>query len=523
VPWRGPSYAGEFPSLGWGVLDHIEATLRVPDGPLAGQPLRLTDEQAAILVRFYGLGERGGRTYRRAAVRRAKGWGKSPLLAAIAWAELTGPVVFDGWDAAGDPVGRPHGSPWVQIAAVSEDQTANTYAALYEMLRDSPALAGLGVDLGLTRITLQGRNGRIEPVTSSAGTREGQRTTFAVLDETHLWTRANGGRRLAATMRRNLAKMGGTSFESTNAHRPGESSVAEETYAAANSGAHGLLYDALEAPDVDLDDRDALVGALHVAYGDSVRWVDVDRIAAEFTDPATDPSDAKRFYLNWLVPEDAAAFDPRRWGELVSAEVVADQELVALGFDGSKSRDSTALVGVRLSDRHVFEVAVFERPPGSPPGWEVDDDAVDAEVARAFSTWRVARMYCDESYWRDYARRWAGLYGKLVVLGVPQHPLRMAPATSQFAQAIRSGLLSHDGSSTLARHVANCYRKPVNAKDPETGEPMWMLRKETPSSGRKIDAAVAAVLADMAGLDAIADGALSGEDLALPVMTVGGR
>jgi hypothetical protein len=53
--------------------------------------------------------------------------------------------------------------------------------------------------------------------------------TAAVLDEPHLWLPSNGGLRLAATIRRNLAKMGGRSIETTNAWRDGEDSVAEAT------------------------------------------------------------------------------------------------------------------------------------------------------------------------------------------------------------------------------------------------------------------------------------------------------
>jgi len=288
VPWKGPSYDGEFPSLGWQVLDWIETHLRVPDGPLAGQPLRFTDEQAVLAVRWYGLDDRGRWLFRRGAKRAAQGWGKSPFLGAVAIAELAGPVVFDGWDADGEPVGRAPSAPWVQVAAVSEDQTDNTYAAAYEMVGDSD-LAGQVIDVGRTRMYLIGGVGRLEPVTASAGSRLGQRITFAVLDETHLWTPRNGGRKLANTLRRNAGKMNGRTFESTNAHLVGEDSVAERSWKAAQTGAAGLLYDAVEAPWVeDLTDRDAVRKALEVAYGDSAAdrggWVDLDRILAEYSE-----------------------------------------------------------------------------------------------------------------------------------------------------------------------------------------------------------------------------------------------
>ena len=61
----------------------------------------------------------------------------------------------------------------------------------------------------------------------------------------------NRGDRLADVLRRSAAKMGGRTFEGTNAHAPGEGSVAEATYKAAQAGAEGLLYRAIEAPDID--------------------------------------------------------------------------------------------------------------------------------------------------------------------------------------------------------------------------------------------------------------------------------
>jgi hypothetical protein len=49
--------------------------------------------------------------------------------------------VPDGWDAAGQPVGKPWSTmltPLVHIAAVSEEQTNNTWQPLLEMLREGP-------------------------------------------------------------------------------------------------------------------------------------------------------------------------------------------------------------------------------------------------------------------------------------------------------------------------------------------------------------------------------------------------
>jgi phage terminase large subunit-like protein len=63
----------------------------------------------------------------------------------------------------------------------------------------------------------------------------------------------------------------------------------------------------------------------------------------------------------------------------------------------------------------------------------------------------------------------------------------MGPATARFYSAVVDRLLSHDGSSALARHVAAAI-----LKEDSRGA---RLAKERRDSPRKIDAAVAAVMA----------------------------
>lgn len=495
--WRGPKYEGEFPSLGWGILEWAEANFPVPDGPLAGEPLILTDEQATILVRWYQLDDRGHFVYRRAAVRRSQGWGKSPLLAIIALAETCGPARFGGWDAGGDPVGVRVPAPWVQVAAVSEDQTDNTYAALYEMANESD-LNGTVLDVGLTRIFVRG-GGRLEPVTSAAGSRLGQRVTFSVFDETHLWTRRNGGHKLAATIRRNAGKMGGRTFESTNAHAPGEDSVAERTWKAAEKGAPGLLYDSIDVPAVeDLGDRAAVRSALETAYGDA-RWVNLDRLVDEIADPATDPDDARRFYLNQLVSAGGKPVDIGAWESLgLPGGVPKAGTEIGMGFDGSISDDLTTLYGC-TREGHIFEICVWERPDNAPSDWKVPRLEVHEVVAESMATWRVGLMLCDPPKWWTEIEQWAQLYGdELVVMLDTNQARRFAPACGRFGTAVREGTVTHDGRYGLTAHLAAARKKNVRIlEDDDDGRTQWVIVKE---DVRKIDRAVAAILAHEAAM-----------------------
>lgn len=527
MPWRGPQYPGELPTLGYNVLDWIAEHLAAPDRS-EYEPLRLTREQAQFVLNFYAVDPgTGRRKYRRAVLSRPKGWGKSPLLAAIACVEALAPVVPDGWDVDGEPVGRPWSdirTPWVQLAAVSEDQTRNAWAPLLEMLREGPVVDEFpGLEPMETFVNLP--TGRIEFVTSAATSREGNRPVFAVLDQTEEWKPANGGIKLAATIRRNLGKTGGSSIESPNAYRPGEGSVSESSAEYARKITEGrtrdsgLLWDHREAPpDTDMADADSLRRGLAHVYGDSAEvhggWVDtVNRIPAEIWDPDTHPQDARLYYLNQITHASDAWLSQPEWAGCVDIErVVADRDTITLGFDGSRSRtrgatDATALVGCRVSDGHVFELGVWEQPSG-PAGedWQVPVVEVEAAVHEAFRRWRVVGFFADPNKWESYVAGWEAKYHRqLVVKASQQHPIEwwMQPrktvrALEQFHSAVVDGEMTHDGSSALTRHVLNARRR--------TSRSGIQIEKDNPESSRKIDAAIAAVLAWQARLEALAKG-----------------
>lgn len=510
----------DVPTLGWDVLGWAEAFLAQPDGDRAGDPWRWTDSQARVVAWWYAVDGQGKWLHRRGQVVLPKGAGKSPLAAALSCCELAGPVVFDGFDAHGDAVGRPHPSPHVQLAAVSADQTDNTMSLVLTMLRDGPAAQEIkGLDLGLTRVRT--RNGQLKPVTASAPSREGQRTTAAILDEPHLWTATNGGIKLAATLRRNLGKMGGRSIETTNCWVPGEESVAESTaeyadkIAAGDAVDVGLLRYHPQAHVQDLSDETEVRAALGELYADSP-WVNIDRIVAEVYDLGTHPADARRFYLNQVSSAEDAWISAPEWTAISNpADVVTDGEVITLGFDGSRKRsrgvtDATALIGCRVEDGHLFEIAVWEQPDG-PAGfdWQVPTAEVDAAVRMAFDRWAVVGMFADPAKWESYVASWeASFSDRLVVTASRQHPLEwwmtggraslIVRAIEQFQSAVLDKEMSHDGGYHLTRHVLNARRRVTRFG--------VQIAKEHPDSSRKIDAAIAAVLAWQARLQAVATG-----------------
>jgi hypothetical protein len=261
----------EVMTLGPVVTDWIERHCVIPDGEQMGQPFRLTQEMKDFVDAFYAvdLGTRKFVFGRGGQLIRPQKWGKGPFSAALICAEAAGPVlpVFAGGELVG---GKAWETPWIQVTAVSEDQTDNVFRALLPMIQLSAKLNMEISDTGLTRVNLPG-GGYIEPVTASARSRLGQRITFVVQDETHSWVQSNGGLQLADNQRRNLAGMGGRFLETTNAFDPVEASVAQRTF---ESKAPGTLLDDAEPPAGSVRNKRERRKVLQAVYGDSW-WVDL--------------------------------------------------------------------------------------------------------------------------------------------------------------------------------------------------------------------------------------------------------
>ena len=442
----------------------------------------------------------------------------SPLLAGLCLVETLGDVVLDGWDADGEPVGRPWSSlgfkAKAQVVAVSEDQTGNTWDPLLEMAREGPVAYAYDIEPLETFVNVP--RGRIEYTTSAAISREGFRPVFCALDQTESWVASNGGLKLAATLRRNLAKVGGSSVETPNAWVPGEDSVAEKSHEAWQKqtegklrGGDGILFDHREAPpDTNPADRDSLMAGLAFAYGDSADvnggHVSLARILEDYWDPATDPADARRYFLNQIAPAADAWASPQEWAALADpGAAVPDGEEIALFFDGSKSLDATALIGCHITSGHVFEVGVWEPDPGDLED-QVPVREVDEAVAMAFDRWSPVAFFADVREWESFVHAsWPDAYGdRLVVHANPRGrnagPIAwdMRARTYEFTMAaetchaeITERQFTHDGSSVVARHVANARRRP-NRHGVSIG-------KESPRSPKKVDAAVCVIGARM--------------------------
>jgi len=516
VPWRGPQVAGEYPTLGYQVGGWIEENLVIPDGYRQGEPFKLTDEMWRFLLKYYRVHVNAepwpgllGMRYTGGQLRRAQKWGKDPLGAAVHWAEALGPSRFDGWDANGEPVGAPYPTPLQVCLGTSEEQTNNTWRPLKEMARRGPLVDDPGIrEIGETKVDLVS-GGVIEPATTSAKARLGAPMSFVSLTESHLFTLQGGFRAVAGAVKRNVAGMDGRWIELTNAYDPTEGSEAQIT---ATSKDEDVFVDTIEPHRVeDLLDDEELYTELLRQYGDSARerggWVNIrGRIFNEARSTRHLEADRRRFFLNEIVVGQSVFVDPLRWDLHAKPEQLKAGTPIALGFDGSKYRDATALVASRLSDGKLFTLRIWERPKDAIE-WKVPTAEVDAAVANAFEAYKVAVMFADPYRWQDYLDKWSGKWPDRVVEFPTNVEQRMDKAIERFTTAFAGDEIDNDGDELLTTHCKDAVIVKGSKKKPRPGEEELIathyLKMAKRAHGTLIDGGVAAVLAHEARAHAI--------------------
>lgn len=341
-------YAIDFPTL-IVVPEWIERHCVVPDGFRKGQRFEMYDWQLWCTANHYRVrpnakpfDANGNPTrsaafaYRRSQVVAPQKTGKGPWSATIVSAEAVGPVLFCGWSVGGEayrcsdhgcgcgwvyeyepgePMGQPWPTPLIQLMATSEDQVANVYRPLQAMIRSGPLAELMKIREGFIRLP---NDGRIDVVTASAQSRLGNPTTFALQDETGLYSRSNRLQAVADTQRRSLAGMSGRALETTNCWDPAEQSTAQQTH---ESRMTDLFRFYRKPPPAWSYRNKAERRRIHrYNYADSPH-VDLDAIEAEAAELLErDPEQAERFFGNRIVYSHGAWLPDGLWESAQACE-----------------------------------------------------------------------------------------------------------------------------------------------------------------------------------------------------------
>jgi hypothetical protein len=540
LPWP-EDIADLPPSLGPQIINWAEWRTYEQTGipglihPLTGERWQFTPGQRRFFHQWYSYRldpEAGARwIWRRGVFRGAKGTGKDPRGAALCLTEFIGPARLTVDPVTGLWIGSRHRMPLVQVASNSEAQSKDLLRVANAML-PAETRQFFGIDCGQTRTILKDTGGRFEVLTASEETAEGDPATFIFMNETHHMSASNGGHRVAAVARRNVAKspvyIQARMCDGTNAHMQGEDTVAERTFESWRDQVEGrsklvdILYDSIEAPpDTDLTDEDSLRAGVRAAYCDAP-WTDIERKIGEVYDSETTLADSIRYYLNGLGDDEDAWCSSTKFALLARPNDMQPGQQITMFLDCSKSSDSTALMGCRLGDGFNFVLGCWSRPKGKRgDGWLAPREEVDATARAAFTTYRVEWFGVDPSpalddedeslYWmslvddwhRDFRRKlrvWAtggDVRGSSVLFDMRIKTLGGVARNAQFTQAAMMtrldidefGTCFHDGDPRLIRHTRHARRRPN-----PWGE---SLSKKSRGSKDHVDLAVAMVGARM--------------------------
>jgi hypothetical protein len=525
-------YVVTFPTL-WIVPSWIQRHCIVPDGFSKGRPFRMYDWQLWCTLNHYrvrpgakpldknGVPTRGAAFfYRRSQIIAPQKTGKGPWSAAIICAEAVGPVVFAGWaqggevyDCAdhacgcgwryqykpGEPMGMPWPTPLIQLLATSENQVDNVYRPLQAMAKGPRLSEKMKVREGFIRLP---NDGIVEVVTSSAMSRLGNPLIFCLQDESQLYTASNKLVKVAETMRRGAAGMGGRSMETTNCFDPSESSTAQRTF----EGKAKDVFRFYEPPPVNLSfaNKAERRKLLRLNYAGSPH-ASVDMIEAECGElMENDPAQAERFFGNRIVYGKGHFIDGDVWDSRGAPREVPDGVPIVLGMDGSDSDDWT---GIRAETADGYQFTPTFGPDRAPTVWDpaayggqVPRLEVAAALDELVARYRVVRMYADPPGWQSEIDAWAEKYGdKVVIRWATYRPIQMHAANERLLIDVgkADSPFIHDGCQFTAIHIRN------TRKAPRPGQ-RYVLAKA--SHTQKIDLTVCSVLAHEAYGDALAAG-----------------
>jgi phage terminase large subunit-like protein len=459
------------------VIDFAEAFGVITKDSVAGKqgsPLILRDWQKDLIRRIYATDGNDGLRQKLCLVGMPRKSGKSALMSICA--------VYDTFFG-------PKGGEVYSIAAEKE-QARIVFADAKKTIEANPEL------LELTKIYRDAievvSTGSVYRVLSAESySKEGLSPTAVYADELH----AHQSRELFDVMslamgaRGNQAHMVAITTAGVKTDRTGQDSIAYSLYQMGQRVSRGEVDDSSffmawwEAPP-ESDHRDPETWRLaNPGFGDICDAADFESAVKRTPEPEFRTKRCNQWVssaLGWLPTG--------TWDSCAGELDLTDKDYV-IGFDGSFSGDSTVLVGATLeSEPQVFMIKAWEKDPNiHDDTWRVDILEVENTI-RSFvrDNPRVKEIVCDPYRWQRSMEVLAD-EGYPIVEYPSTNARRMVPACAKFFDAVVEGRIKHDGDPILARHLDNAVVK-VDNLGPR-------IVKENRNSSRRIDAAVAAVIA----------------------------
>ena len=463
-------------TLGNRVIAFIEKFLVHSSGDYMGEPFRLREWQKQILKELYELRSDGSFKHHTAYISLPKGNGKT---------ELAGALAVFGLMGTNNP------APLIPVVASSYDQADLVFNSAKSMIM-SGELRHF-VDAYDRKIVLKDNpNGMIMRVPCVAGVNDGLRPSpFAVFDEIHEMTGnkekahlviQNGLRKRTNTIGINITTAG---VENSLAYRMYKYAKGIEEGTIKDEGFYYKIYEA--DPELDITDDKQRKNAIEESNPALNDWIDHEQLERAFHQ--IPENEFRRYFLNQWTTTSERWLPAGVWEKCYEEKKIPHGSKIVLAFDGSYSRDSTALVGLSMEDQPHFEVlGHWERPVNENQLWKVPRGEVLSRIDRVFEKYEVVEFVVDPMGWHNELAELEEKYGEEMILYFEaNYRKKMAQACSRFYSGVMDQRMTHDGDFALFQHLVNCVPK-------ETPQGT-LVTKISKSSAKKIDLAIASIMA----------------------------
>lgn len=393
------------------------------------------------------------------------------------------------------------GAPEILLAAASDKQAGRMFDTCVAFIRGNEQLSNaVHLREHVGEISRIDTIGKILRMSSNPSTLHGYNPSLVICDELHAWTTPSHRKAWAALT------TGGGAREQTQVVTITTAGSAEDradgilgqlidqneehgqiqnggALRVSRNGDAGVIVFNYSAPTRDRYD------VINLKMANPASWITEDYLERQALNPELSAHEVLQLHGCVWATGTKAWLPDGAWGLCADVErEVPDGASITLGFDGSYNNDSTALVGCLIDEApHLFVLGVWERPQHA-RDWVVPRHEVDMRVREVLELYDVVELACDPPGWHREIEEWAEDFGSPPVLLMESNKRGvMGEMCSRAYTAIVNKKLTHDGNERLAAHV-------TNARVKETADGAY-ITKEDRHSPRKIDLAVAAVLA----------------------------
>jgi phage terminase large subunit-like protein len=423
-------------SRGYDVIDFIETLCHLTEDSVAGntgEKFLLRDWQKQLLISLYAERDSGLLKHRRALIGVPRKNGKSALIASLVLEQIV--------------LGVNGGQ--IYSAAADKEQARIIFKTVKKMIELEPELSNM-LQVYQNSIYNPITGSVYRALSSESYTKEGLNSTFIVIDEVHAQPNRELYDVLSLSMGARTEPMlvgittAGSKYDST-----GKESLCYTMYQRGIQIAKGEVEDpsfffAWYQGDEKLNYKDELNWIMANPSLNDILSIE-DMKSASLLTPQNEFM-TKR--LNLWTSNTESWIPSDLWDSLIlkNRKIIPGEDCI-IGFDGSFSGDTTAIVGWFLGDEkpHVRVLGVWELPDVDPdPMWHVNVAEVEQTIIDACRDMGVnaLQFVFDTSRWH---RTMMILEEQgLPIISYPNTAERKVPATQRFYEAVVNQSFTHD-------------------------------------------------------------------------------